>query len=444
MLLVGLLCLKKLMDRSGRRQNQTSAMATSQLHSIKPLNDKIMVNGKAATGKEGRQRWIVLVAIYACILAFAITFQSIPPVLSLIMVDLGLSHAQGGLLMSFFALPGIVVSIPAGMLADRYGQKAIGITSLILMIGGTIIFASGSSMPIFALGRVISGIGAMTLTVIAPQLLAQWFADRQLGIAMGIFNTGMPLGTILSLNLLSILGESLGWRTTIWMSAVSPLLALVIFVLFYAPAPLRNQRRSLRPEGLFRSIMNIGTPVWLVGAAWMFFNAALISFLTFTPGLLISYGFSAFIAGSLTSRIFWPPLLLNPTAGYLTDKIGRKYAMITAGSIAWVILLISVPLAGSWTPVLILLIGVTLALTPAPIFALAAEVVSPDKLGLGYGIIFTCSNIGILVGPAAVGFIKDVTGYYQASYALMSAFALMVTLTMIILSRRHKKVSMSS
>ena len=84
-------------------------------------------------------------------------------------------------------------------------------------------------------------------------------------------------------------------------------------------------------------------------------------------------------------------------------------------------------------------IGVAQAMVPPPIFALTPEVISPERLGLGFGIISTCLNLGIVVGPAAAGLLKDVTGSYQASYALMSGFALMITLLMIISRRRHNQ-----
>jgi CP family cyanate transporter-like MFS transporter len=134
---------------------------------------------------EAKRRWVILgVATLSC-LAFATTMQSVPPILSLIMAEFQLTYAQGGLLMSLFALPGIAISIPAGMLTDRYGQKTIGITCFALMIVGTAIFASGNSLPVLILGRVVAGAGALTILVLAPQLLAQWFAGREMGTAMG-------------------------------------------------------------------------------------------------------------------------------------------------------------------------------------------------------------------------------------------------------------------
>lgn len=397
-----------------------------------------------ATDVEARRRWVVLGIAYLCILAFAITLQSVPPVLSLVMADLKLTHAQGGLLMSLFALPGIIVSIPAGILADRYSQKKIAIFSFITMIAGAAIFASGNSFPILVMGRMLSGTGAMTLMVIAPQLLAQWFAGREMGIAMGVFNTGMPLGTILSMNFLSLLGERLGWQTSIWVSAVVSLVGMVIFTSLFTPARRRGQGTSPRPEGFFLSIRLAGAPIWFVGVAWMLFNAAIISLFTFTPDFLKGAGFSVSASGFITSAVMWPALVLSPVVGHVIDKINRKRSIIAVGGLALAILVPLVPEAVGWILVLMLLIGVAQTLVPSPIFALPPEVTNPERLGLGFGIISTCLNLGIVVGPAIVGLFRDVTGSYQSSYALMAGFAFLIILAMVLLNRAENRIQGST
>ena len=74
------------------------------------------------------KRWLILVVLYTAMLIFALSYQSIPPVLGVIMSDLHLSHGQAGSLMSM-SLPGIIISIPAGMLADIYGYRRVGLIS---------------------------------------------------------------------------------------------------------------------------------------------------------------------------------------------------------------------------------------------------------------------------------------------------------------------------
>jgi MFS family permease len=87
-------------------------------------------------GKDERYRWLILTIVYLSILAFTFIFQSIPPVLSLIISELHLTYAQSGLLMSLFALPGLFISLLGGFLSDRYGMRPLGMRCLLLMIVG--------------------------------------------------------------------------------------------------------------------------------------------------------------------------------------------------------------------------------------------------------------------------------------------------------------------
>jgi predicted MFS family arabinose efflux permease len=388
-------------------------------------------------GREFRKRWIILGVIYLCVLAFAVAFQALPPVLSIVMAELKLSHAQGGLLMSFFALPGILISIPAGMLADRYNQSAIGSIAIALIIAGASIFALGQSMRVLALGRLVSGAGALTLVVLAPQLIAQWFTGREIGIAMGVFNTGMPLGTILSLNFLSLIGERLGWRVSIWSSVGMSLLAFVAFLFLFTPAPRKGELNTTSPEPFFRGFRSAGASIWIVGLAWMFYNAAVISMYTFTPDLLKANGFSLASAGFYVSLFVCPGLFLAPLLGYLTDKINHKRTIIAVGGVIISCLVVWIPTATTWLAVLLVLVGISQTMVPTPIFALVPDVIKPERLGLGFGIIMTCVNLGIVVGPFATGLIRDVTGSYQGSYFLMAGFSLLITVSMAILGRRE-------
>lgn len=80
----------------------------------------MMDGDNRGAGVEYRRRCVILGVTYLCILSFAM--QSILPVLSLILAELKLSHAQGELLMGFFAFPGIIVS---KLCLGRRGNKPV-------------------------------------------------------------------------------------------------------------------------------------------------------------------------------------------------------------------------------------------------------------------------------------------------------------------------------
>jgi len=392
------------------------------------------------THDPARKRWSILVVAYLCNMIFALIFQSVPPLLNLIMDEMNLSYAQGGLLMSFFALPGIIVSIPAGLLADRYNQKTIGLTSLGLVIIGQAIFIFAGSFPALALGRTISGIGCMTLSVIAPQFLGQWFGGREMGRAMGIFNTSMPIGTILSLNLLSLLGQNFGWRTSIWLTVALAFGVVLVFIFLYA-APAVLEKSGTR-ESFFGGMRQIGVPIWILSAGWAVFNGSILAFFTFTPDLLKAGGFSIASAGFIVSLAMLPGLVSSPVIGYVIDRFDRKITIIMLATAVTALMLAFIPGALNFSTTLIILIGICTNVVPTSTFALVSEVSGAQRQGLGFGIAATCLNIGIFIVPALAGFTRDITGSYPGSYLLMAGVMLLTTVALAVLGliriRRQK------
>ena len=383
---------------------------------------------------EERYRWNILVLTYISMLAFAFVFQAIPPILSLIIQELHISHTQAGLLMGLFALPGIFLSIPGGILFDRYGTKKIAIFCFILMIIGTIIVIFGGTFLLLAIGRIISGVGALILAIGLPQFLSQWFKGKELGIAMGIYNTAMPLGTIISFITLGWLGKNLGWQASVSVSGILTFVALIAFLLFYKPVPAITGKPFSEKRVELGNFKEEGISIWLVGIAWMWFNASTISFTTFGPDFFIAdKGFSIEFGGFLASFIMWGSLIFSPVVGYLIDKIGFKETLIAMGGLALGVLMFFIPYATTLLIFLMALIGVSVALVPAPVFSLPSDIMKPQNLGFGFGVISTCLSIGMVVGPYLIGLIRDWTGSYNMSFGVMAGFALCVTITMLIL-----------
>lgn len=375
-------------------------------------------------------RWGILAVVYLCMLSFALVFQSVPPILTLVRQELAISHAQAGLLMSLFALPGIFVAIPVGVLSDRLGARRTGVAALVLMAVGTAILGTSSSLVQAYAGRIVSGVGGLTLAVVLPQLLSKWFIRKELGLGMGIYNTAMPLGTILSLNIFGMLGESYSWRVSIATTTAMSTVALLVFLLFY-----REPDEEVGKAGGLAAAdaTGSGASIWLVGICWMWFNAALISFVTFSSDFLVSRGYGVGHASSISSLVMLGSLALSPIVGYVVHKHGRESVFIGTGGFLLAVLVYYVPASSLLVP-LFVLAGVAASLVPAPIYSLPARIVRPENLGLAFGIMTACLNVGVLAGPYFVGLVRDFTGDYVLGFHLMAVFALLLTSTIGLLS----------
>jgi len=370
--------------------------------------------------KAENYRWVILGIVYLSILAFTLIFQSIPPILPIIISELHLTYAQSGLLMSLFALPGILVSILGGFLADRSGMKPLGTGCFLLMIGGTFLVGLGMNLQILGLGRIIAGIGAFTLSVFLPKLLSQWFKGKELGLAMGIFNTGVPLGSVICFGLFGRLGTLGGWRVPILLTGIYSLIIFILFFILYRP-PLLKRMREEKSLNIHKSLTQMGYPIWLVGFSWLWFNAAFVSFATFAPDLFIENGFTIEQSGILIGIPLLGSLLFSTPIGYLVDRFKHQEWLIGTGGIALAILALFFNFSSSFL-FLAILMGIFSAMIPAPIYSLPPEILKMDNVGLGFGILSTCSSVGLFVAPYLVGKIKDLTDSHNWSFTLISSF----------------------
>jgi len=374
-------------------------------------------------------------------LVFAFTLQSIPPILTLIIEELKLTHAEAGLLMSLFTFPSIFLAILAGMLSDRLGSFKVGLISLILVIIGTLFFALSGAFPYACFGRIVAGAGAVTISIVAAKILSQWFLGREVGTAMGVYNTAMPVGTIICFTTFGRLGESSGWRTPILITAFICMIGLATFLFLYKPAPNTPQKIANKKQeeaGILSSLFNIGNLIWLAGLCWLWFNAAAISFSTFAPDFFVSKGSSIGYAGLLTSLLMWGSLGLSPIIGRLIDKFNNNDIFIGVGGLT---LSISLYLVSKSTNFLLpmAVMAIAVAFVPTPVFSLLSKTLPPKDLGLGFGILGMVSGIGMFFGPYLSGLIRDKTDSYEITFIFLSILAILIPATAVILRIKMKR-----
>jgi MFS family permease len=339
--------------------------------------------------------------------------------------------------MSLFALPGLFISLLGGFLSDRYPMRPLGAICFLLMIGGTLLVGLGKDLRILWLGRVIAGIGGLTLSVLLPKLLSQWFQTKGLGLAMGVFNTGVPLGSIICFGLFGSMGSQWGWRLPILLTGVYSILTSILFLRFYQ-LPSSQKIENLTPSGIYPSLKEMGSRIWWVGLSWLWFNAAFTSFATFAPNLFLQKGYTIEQSGFFIGIPLLGSLFLSPLTGYLVDRFRHQEWFIGIGGIGLSVLALSFNFGSSFL-LLVTFMGVFSAMIPAAIYSLPPEILKSENVGLGFGVISTCSSFGLFAAPYIVGKAKDFTDSYSWSFALISLFFLLTMISILFTHRPPRK-----
>jgi MFS family permease len=107
----------------------------------------------------------------------------------------GLTLAQAGLLAAAPNVGFVLALIAWGAAADRWGERRILVGGLLLATAAVVcaIFVTGYG----ALGAllVVAGIGSAATNVTSGRVVVGWFSKEKRGLAMGIRQSCVPIGT---------------------------------------------------------------------------------------------------------------------------------------------------------------------------------------------------------------------------------------------------------
>jgi cyanate permease len=274
-------------------------------------------------------------------------------------------------------------------------------------------------------GRLISGAGAVVLTVLMTKMVTDWFAGREIVLAMAVFMNSFPIGIGLGLMTLGPVAEVGGWRVAMFATAAIALVSLLLFLVAYRRHP--NDGGSATPGskagGLNRRELAL---VCMAGAIWGTFNGTFGIMLGFSPILLVASGMTLVQAGSLVGVAGWLNVASVQAGGFIAQRWGRAVLLMLLGLLGWGVCLLLMPLMPPAAPLLVA--GLAMGLPVGVILSLPAAVLRPESRSLGMGVFQTC-NYALMAGlPAVAGRLQDWTGGPAAPFYFAAALALSMVL----------------
>ena len=172
--------------------------------------------------------------------AFGVILLAIPPMVSEVRADLGISRGMLGFALGAWALLYIVTAPPAGQIIDRLGLRRSLAAGAILVALSAAMQAAAQGVVMLWLAIAVIGIGGPLVSLSAPKLVAVWFADpHERAHAVGLYTSAPPLGGVFALLLTnSVLLPALGsWRAVLLFEAGISLAAAVAWIAVSSRAP---------------------------------------------------------------------------------------------------------------------------------------------------------------------------------------------------------------
>lgn len=320
------------------------------------------------------------------------------------MIQLSGTPSHAGYLASAFALTFVLIQIPIGRIADRWGVKHFLTAGyFICAVSGGIYYFSSNELSIL-LGRMLQGIGEVPIWSLGPALLSLQY-PRHKGRVMGIYNAAVHCGlTAGSLTGIWTQGVFQGNRAFLVFAFTGVLGGLMTALFVKGPAE-NTVRSGTQEEGTSLSFLPVHPRNRFVFPCILLYGAGYGIFITMIPGFLISTRNCGHQAVSLLFVLFYTGISLSQVvAGPISDTLGRKPVMIAGlGTAALGMALFTLgPL--SWILSLLTLSALGLGSFCVSALAWLNQGVSDAMKGTISGCFYLFWGIGYFSGPILMGF----------------------------------------
>lgn len=388
-------------------------------------------------------RWGMLLLVSLLMASNYYFYDALTPIKSVLSEHLGFTSTDYGIVQGFYAFPNtfLLMAILGGIILDRIGIRITGLVFVIFMLLGawlTFYGASGiynqggpghafmssflrqfsPSVKMMALGMLFFGLGAETSIVVFNKILVKWFKNNEIALAFAV-NLGIArFGTALAIKLGPRFAEH-DWRMPIWFGVLLLSVTFLTFVIYMIndyrldrqiqhANPVIDETEKFHIRDV-TGIMKIRSFIFIALLCVTFYGA-FFPFLKYAPDFFLNkYGVSPKTSGDIT---FWLPIgtvLFTPIFGWMVDRRGRAASLMILGSL----ILIGAHLTFAFTKVtpypLCILLGIAFSLVPAAMWPSVARIVSENRLGTAYGIMFSLQNLGLFAIPILAGRILDIT-----------------------------------
>ena len=361
-------------------------------------------------------RWRVLTLMTTAQAGASVVQQALGSLSPIFVTAFGLSKAQLGVIFTALMLGSALFVGAAGVFTDRWGERRMvlfsGMAMTCALLAATL-FASYAWI-VACIG--VFGAGYAASTPAGGRAILAWF-DRDRGFAMGIRQTGVPVGGLFGALTLPLVAHVAGYRAAFAFAA-----AIVAATTLIAYAGYREQRDDGAPAITLASVVRgmhalardprlIGvtlTCMILVSA-----QAAMNAFLTVTGVAVV--GTSAAVAAlafacaqgaAACGRLAW---------GYVSDRVLRGERLIPFAAICVLAALASAALALTYFGavaalfVAAIVLGFSAAGWNGLMAATISEIGGSERAASALGIALTAIFLASSAAPTGFGALADHT-----------------------------------
>lgn len=375
-------------------------------------------------------RWRVLTLMTTAQAGASVVQQALGSLSPTFVAMFGLTKAQLGVIFTALMLGSALFVGVAGLLTDRWGERHVMLWSGALMAGALLAASLVQAYPWLVGCIFVFGAAYAASTPAGGRAVLAWF-DRDRGFAMGIRQTGVPVGGLIGALTLPFFAHAFGYRVAFVFAAVVVVVTTLTAILGYREAPDDRGRQS-SSAAIVRGMRVLARDPRLIGvtATCMILvsvQLAMNAFVTVTGVSIVgttaavaAIAFACAQGAAACGRLGW---------GYISDRVLGGERLVPFAIICVLAAAATATLAflQPGSVVLLFAAAIVLGFSGAGwnglMAAALAEVGGVERAASALGIALTAIFLASSIAPTAFGAIADHTSL-RVAWLTIAALAL--------------------
>jgi FSR family fosmidomycin resistance protein-like MFS transporter len=316
--------------------------------------------------------------------------------LPLLAQTFGLSLAQVGMIRSAHRVAMAAFQIPAGLIAERFGER--NLLALGTLIAGLAFLALGYAAGFWAIliALFFAGVGSAVQHPLSSTIISHAYPGDGRRGALGTYNFFGDVGKFAFGGIVSLLlFAGISWQApVIGFGVAGIVIAVAIFMTV-------NNTQSTKPQAGFLTFIAFVLLAKGMPEGWAVLSVPLI------------------LVGGMAGKL---------ACGFLAERFGIVRMIILTEVATGLGILATLALPGTWSFLLLPVIGVVLNGTSSVLYATIGDFVEQDRLARAFGFFYTLGSLCGIAAPLGYGLIGDLYGVETSMAVIGVAIFLTVPL----------------
>ena len=340
--------------------------------------------------------------------------------------EFNLSYQQIGLIAAIPPLCQAILSIPTGLLSDRFGSKKMVLVSVVVAVLGAIIASQANNPWMLIVGISLLLVNTTIYHPAAYSFTTLLFQAKDRPMALGIHGAGGTLGMAIGPISVTIL---MGFLALTWQQVylfwIVPLIIGMLAVLRIKSQPrkeIADNISVIAPEEESTKLLTLNLVTFLIFIGIRMMAGGMIS--SFLSIFLVeNKGVTPYLASAIFGSNYLMGLVAAPLGGFMAARYGEKRWLMLVLFLSYVSLGLALVIPNTMVFVILWLAnGFFNFMGMAANSSIMAQLTPSRQRGLGYGLFFLPGSIMGAVAPMIAAFIAENYGLSSIFYASLAIY----------------------